>query len=105
MRSNRSSCHAQTSDGNLAARAGRWHAEHRKKAIAGRLVFVIPAVVAGGSVGTQTFDENDYEIAESGRADAAVSDRFPDKEDESVLAQSQDGASGRLAPTDLSGRR
>jgi hypothetical protein len=101
MRSNRSSCHAQASDGNLAARAGRCSAQHRKQAIAGPFVFV---EVAGGSAGTQTFDENDYGIGESGRADAAVSDHFPDKEDESVLVRSQNGASGRLTPTDLSGR-
>jgi uncharacterized membrane protein YdfJ with MMPL/SSD domain len=92
MRSNRSSCQAQTSDGNLAARGGRWSAQHRKKAIAGWLVFVILAVVAAGSVGTQTFDENDDEVGESGRAGAAVSDHFPEKEDESVLVQSQNGA-------------
>jgi hypothetical protein len=91
MQSNRSSCHAQTSDGNLAARAGRWSAQHGNKAIAGWPVSVILAVVAGGSVRTQTFDESDYGIGESGR-DAAISEHFPDKEDESVLVQSQNGA-------------
>jgi hypothetical protein len=33
---------------NLAARAGRWSAHHRKKAIFGWLAFVIVAVVVGG---------------------------------------------------------
>ena len=36
---------------NLAARAGRWSAQHRKKAIFGWLAFVILAVFIGGSVG------------------------------------------------------
>jgi RND superfamily putative drug exporter len=77
---------------NLAARAGRWSAQHRKKAIVGWLVFVILAVFIGGSVGTKTLGDDDYEIGESGRADSAVSDHFPDKESESVLVQSQSGA-------------
>jgi uncharacterized membrane protein YdfJ with MMPL/SSD domain len=83
---------AMESPRNIAARAGRWSAQHRKKAIVGWLAFVIVAVFIGGSVGTKTLDDNDYQIGESGRADAAVSDHFPDKESESVLVQSQNGA-------------
>jgi uncharacterized membrane protein YdfJ with MMPL/SSD domain len=79
-------------DMNIAARAGRWSAQHRKKAIVGWLVFVILAVFVGGSVGTQTLSDDDFEIGESGRADSVVSDHFPDKESESVLVQSQNGA-------------
>jgi len=79
------------SDTNIAARAGRWSAQHRRKAIVGWLVFVILAVFIGGSVGTNVLDDDDYEIGESGRADAVVSDHFPNKEDESVLVQSQNG--------------
>ncbi len=77
---------------NIAARAGRWSAQNRKKAIGGWLVFVILAVFIGGSVGTQTLSDSDYGIGESGRADKAVSDHFPDKSGESVLIQSQNGA-------------
>ena len=77
---------------NLAARAGRWSAQHRKKAIFGWLAFVILAVFIGGSVGTKTLSDSDYGIGESGRADKAVSNHFPEKESESVLVQSQDGA-------------
>jgi uncharacterized membrane protein YdfJ with MMPL/SSD domain len=80
------------SENNLAARAGRWSAQHRRKAVVGWLVFVILAVFIGGSVGTKTLQDDDYEIGESGRADSVVSDHFPDKEDESVLVQSQNGA-------------
>jgi uncharacterized membrane protein YdfJ with MMPL/SSD domain len=82
----------KSSNTNIAARAGRWSAQHRKKAIVGWLVFVILAVFIGGSVGTQTLGDDDYEIGESGRADSVRSDHFPDKEDESVLVQSQNGA-------------
>src|SRR5918992_447856 len=82
----------KTSDNNIAARAGRWSAQNRKTAIVGWLVFVILAVFAGGSVGTQTLGDDDYEIGESGRADSVVSDHFRDKESESVLVQSQNGA-------------
>jgi uncharacterized membrane protein YdfJ with MMPL/SSD domain len=77
---------------NLAARAGRWSAQHRKKAIFGWLAFVIAAVFIGGSVGTRTLDDADFGIGESGRADKAISDHFPDKGSESVLVQSRDGA-------------
>ena len=62
---------------NLAARAGRWSAQHRKKAIFGWLAFVILAVFIGGSVGTRTLTDDEYGIGESGRADKAVSDALP----------------------------
>jgi uncharacterized membrane protein YdfJ with MMPL/SSD domain len=77
---------------NLAARAGRWSAQHRKKAIFGWLAFVILAVFIGGSVGTKTLSDSDNGIGESGRADKAVASHFPDKSGESVLVQSQNGA-------------
>jgi uncharacterized membrane protein YdfJ with MMPL/SSD domain len=77
---------------NIAARAGRWSAQHRKKAIFGWLAFVIVAVFVGGSVGTKTLGDSDFGVGESGRADKAVSDHFPDKGSESVLVQSRDGA-------------
>ena len=77
---------------NLAARAGRWSAGHRKKAILGWLTFVILAVVVGGSFGTKTLGDGDFGIGESGRADKVVSDHFKDKGAESVLIQSRDGA-------------
>ncbi len=82
---------------NLAARAGRWSAQHRKKAIFGWLAFVILAVFIGGSVGTKTLDDADFGVGESRRADQAVADHFPDKASERVLVQSRDGASARDA--------
>jgi uncharacterized membrane protein YdfJ with MMPL/SSD domain len=80
---------------NLAARAGRWSAQHRKKAILGWLAFVILAVVIGGSVGTKTLDQSDNGSGESGRADKVMADHFPDKSSESVLVQSQTAARNR----------
>ena len=77
---------------NLAASAGRWSAQHRKKAIFGWLAFVIAAVFIGGSVGTRTLDDADFGIGESGRADKVISDHFRQDADESVLVQSQSGA-------------
>ena len=84
-------CETRTHN-NIAARAGRWSAQHRKKAIFGWLAFVILAVFIGGSVGTKTLTDEDYGIGESGRADSVRADHFPDKEGESVLVQSQNGA-------------
>src|SRR5919108_1871390 len=77
---------------NLAARAGRWSAQHRKKAIFGWLAFVIAAVFIGGSVGTKTLGDSDFGVGESGRADDAIAEHFPEKGSESVLVQSRDGA-------------
>jgi RND superfamily putative drug exporter len=39
---------------SFAARAGRWSAQHRRKAVLGWLLFVILAVFIGGKVGTKT---------------------------------------------------
>jgi uncharacterized membrane protein YdfJ with MMPL/SSD domain len=80
---------------NLAARAGRWSAQHRKKAIFGWLAFVILAVFIGGSVGTKTLSDDDGGVGESGRADKAISAHFPDSDSESVLIQSHKGVDNR----------
>ena len=83
----------KTRTNNIAARAGRWSAQHRKKAIVGWLVFVILAVFIGGSVGTKTLDAvDDNGIGESGRADKAVSQAFPDEVSESVMVQNKKAA-------------
>ena len=82
---------------NLAARAGRWSAQHRKKAIFGWLAFVIAAVFIGGSVGTKTLTDDDYGTGESGRADAAINRAFPDEANESVLVQPRNGGNARDA--------
>jgi uncharacterized membrane protein YdfJ with MMPL/SSD domain len=85
----------KTYSDNIAARAGRWSAQHRRKAILGWLAFVILAVFIGGSVGTQTLDQSDNGTGESGRADKVVAAHFPEKTGESVLVQSQTAATNR----------
>ena len=76
---------------NFAARAGRWSAQHRKKAILSWLAFVIAAVAIGGSLGTKTFVWQDNGPGEAGRADKAIYHGFPKHASESVLIQSRAG--------------
>ena len=75
---------------SLAARAGRWSAEHRKAAIGGWLAFVITAVVIGmGLVGQNTPESNSSRVGDSGTALELYDDAYPDKAGESVLIQSR----------------
>ena len=57
---------------SFAARAGRWSAQHRKKAILGWFAFVILATVLGGMVGTKTLADEDTGNGESRRGDQIV---------------------------------
>ena len=57
---------------NLAARAGRWSASHRRTAIVGWLVFVLAAVVLGGAAGINYQRQEDLGTGESGRADNII---------------------------------
>src|SRR5918992_54205 len=77
---------------NLAARAGRWSAHPPWRAIGAWVVFVVLAVMVGGSVGTETLDEEDYGVGESRQADQAKADAFPKGADETVLVRSENGA-------------
>jgi hypothetical protein len=54
---------------NLAARAGRWSAQHRKTAIIGWILFVVLAVVVGGKIGQNDLDESAAGSGESKRGD------------------------------------
>jgi RND superfamily putative drug exporter len=73
---------------NLAARAGRWSAQHRKKAIFGWLAFVVIATVLGGMVGQKHIAEEDYGNGQSRVADQAIADAgFPEEASEQVLVQ------------------
>ena len=74
---------------NIAARAGRWSAQHRKKAVFGWLTFVIASIVIGGMIGTKTLEQDENGVRDSGRADKAVFQAFPKKAEESVLVQSK----------------
>ena len=73
---------------NLAARAGRWSAQHRRAAILGWLAFVVVAVVLGGAVGTKHISQDNNGVGESGRAQQVLHDEFPQPANEQVLVQS-----------------
>ena len=73
---------------NIAARAARWSASHRKTAIWGWLAFVIVLVMVGGAIGTKSAEQDEGGPGESGRADKTLHDAFPKAADESVLVQS-----------------
>jgi len=77
----------------IAARAGRWSAQHRFKAIGGWLVFVALAVFAGGAVGTETLTDEEYGVGESQQADKALAAGFSDAADESVIFQGENARS------------
>ncbi len=73
---------------NLAARAGRWSAQHRKAAVIGWIVFVVLAVVLGGKVGQNDLDKSASGNGESKRGDMIVKAAgFPDRAGEQVLVQ------------------
>src|SRR3954451_22010204 len=78
---------------NLAARAGQWSAQHRKKAIFGWLAFVIAALFIGGSRGTKTIPQDeDGVVGESHQAAQIVKDHYPQTAPEMVLVQSKTGS-------------
>ncbi len=77
---------------NLAARAGRWSAHHRKRAILGWILFVVLATVIGGAVGQNSLADEDMGNGESRAADQAVAAAgFPEETGEQVLVQARKG--------------
>jgi RND superfamily putative drug exporter len=73
---------------NVAARMGRWSADHWKTATFGWLAFVVLAFMVGGAVGTQLIDSNTSGPGESGRADRMLDAGFEQPAGESILVQS-----------------
>jgi uncharacterized membrane protein YdfJ with MMPL/SSD domain len=74
---------------NVAARMGRWSADHWKTATFGWLAFVLVAFALGGMAGTKTIDPNTPGPRESGRMDRILDEGFERPADESVLVQSR----------------
>ncbi len=74
---------------NLAARMGRWSADHWKTATFGWLAFVIVAFALGGMAGTKTIDPNTAGPRESGRMDRILDAGFKRPAAESVLIESR----------------
>ena len=87
---------------NLAARAGRWSATHRKTAIIGWILFVVLATVIGGKVGQKNLEPSAMGNGESKRGDMIVADAgFPETIGERVLIQGK----GSIESGDPAGHR
>src|SRR3712207_5374502 len=73
---------------NFAASVGRWSVQHGKAAIMGWVLFVVLAVVVGGTIGPNHLDESATGSGESKRGDMIVAAAgFPDRASEQVLVQ------------------
>jgi uncharacterized membrane protein YdfJ with MMPL/SSD domain len=72
---------------NLAARMGRWSAQHRKKAIGGWLAFVIVSFIIGGALGVKAPENEQSYVGDSGKAHQLVDDHFPTQNTESIILQ------------------
>jgi RND superfamily putative drug exporter len=72
----------------IAARMGRWSAEHRRVAILGWLAFVAAAVMLGNAVGQEKIQGADGFSGESHRAEQALYGAGLRPNDEHVLIQS-----------------
>ncbi len=73
---------------NIAARAARWSATHRKVAIFGWLAFVVLSIAVGGAVGQKQLTDAEAVSGESGRAELALERAELNPNDELVLVQS-----------------
>src|SRR3954452_17009834 len=73
---------------NIAARAGRWSAGHRKTALIGWLLFTVLAFMGGQSAGLSTIKSTELGVGEAGRADTIVGEAWPQQSGEAVLISS-----------------
>jgi uncharacterized membrane protein YdfJ with MMPL/SSD domain len=73
---------------NIAARMGRWSADHWKTATFGWIAFVLVAFALGVAVGTKFIDPNAPGPGESGRMDKILDAGFKQPAGESVFIQS-----------------
>ncbi len=76
---------------NVAARMGRWSANHWKTAVFGWLAFVVASVVLGSALGTKYLETEDLAVGEAARANEILEAGFPqvhDEQSEIVLIQS-----------------
>jgi uncharacterized membrane protein YdfJ with MMPL/SSD domain len=72
---------------NLAARAGRWSARHRRKAIGGWFAFVVVAYLLAGAVGQRNLTNAEMGNGQSGQATRLYAAAFPMQAGEQVLVQ------------------
>ncbi len=76
---------------SIAARMGRWSAQHRKKAIFGWIAFVIVSLVAGTALGVKSPENEVTYVGDSGKAHELVDDHFPTQNVESIIVQARKG--------------
>jgi RND superfamily putative drug exporter len=75
---------------NIASRAARWSARHRRTAILGWIAFVVLSLGIGSFVGTQNIADEDEGNGDSRTAERILADAgFPDDASEQVLIQSR----------------
>jgi RND superfamily putative drug exporter len=79
---------------NIAERAARWSAAHRKVAILGWIAFVAVSVVLGGAIGTKQLSGAEAGAGDSGRAELAMEKAGLTPNDEMVMVQSEDAVAG-----------
>ncbi|HEX8157012.1 MAG TPA: MMPL family transporter [Solirubrobacteraceae bacterium] len=79
---------------NLAARAGRWSAQHRKQAILGWIAFVVIATIAGGAIGQKQLNREQTGNGQSRIAEEAIAAGFPKQASEQVLVQRTGATAG-----------
>jgi RND superfamily putative drug exporter len=73
---------------NIAARAGRWSATHRKTAIIGWILFVVLATLIGGKIGQTNLKSSEMGNGESKRGNVIIDKaNFPETIGERVLIQ------------------
>ncbi len=76
---------------NIAARAGRWSATHKKTAILGWFVFVIAAFWIGGQVGQKNIKPFENFSGESAKAELAIHNHYKEAPaGETVIVQSKE---------------
>ncbi len=76
---------------NLAATAGRWSAQHRRKAILGWLAFVLIAYLVGSAIGERALTNAQMGNGLSAKALNLYSQAFPRQASEQVLVQGKRG--------------
>ena len=64
---------------NLAARMGRWSANHWKTAVFGWIAFVVASVLLGSAVGTKYLEPTDLAVGEAGERDELIESRLPEQ--------------------------
>jgi RND superfamily putative drug exporter len=73
----------------VAARAARWSAQHRGRAILLWLAFVAASIAMGSAIGTRHIPNNGSAVGQAGRGQQILNAKFPQNAGEQVLVQSR----------------